>query len=136
MSDSVDIKVSPDLVRSIIETKVQTAIVEALDSETGIVERVITAAMGLKVNNEGKVDNYGDRNKRTMLEWMCHQVVNKAAEAAVAKWVAERHDVLEAEFLKHLHTKKASSAMVRACVDGLAAATASKWRFSVNIGAD
>jgi len=44
-TDTVDIKVSEDLIRGIIETKVQAAITEALSTESGMVERVVAAAL-------------------------------------------------------------------------------------------
>jgi len=129
--DAVDIKISDDLVMGIIEKKVQTAIIEALDSETGVVERVITAALGMKVDSEGKVNSYSSSNKYTLLDVTCKKLIQGAAEAAIKDWVDKRHDVIKAEFMKQLQTKKTSSLLVRACVDGLAAATTSRWRFSV-----
>lgn len=129
--DQVDIKVSPDLVRAIIETKVQAAITEALTSERGVVERVVAAALQTKVDNDGKRSAYSSENKFTYLDYLCRKILRSAAEAAVERWAAERKEVLEAEFLRQLQTKKTSSQLVRACVDGLTTAVKHKWTFMV-----
>jgi len=130
-TDQVDVKISEDLVRGIIETKVQAAITEALSPQKGIVERVVGAALSMKVDDTGKRSSYASDNKLTYLEVLCRKVVQAAAESAIEKWAAERQAVLEAEFLRQLQTKKTSSQLVRACVDGLADAVHSRWRFSV-----
>jgi len=128
----VDIKVSEDLIRGIIETKVQTAITEALSEESSVVENVVTAALTQKVSSTGSVSRYATDNKFSYLDVLCKKLIREAAEAAIARWVVSRKEVLEKEFLRQLQTKKTSSLMVRACVEGLTGAVKEKWRFSVS----
>lgn len=130
-SDQVDIEISEDLVRSIIEAKVHTAIVESLASEKGVVERVVSAALCRKVSEDGSKPDRYEKSPLTYMEYLCRRVISQAAEAAIARWAEERQDVLEAEFLKQLQAKKTASAMVRACVDGLQQAAKCGWRFQV-----
>ena len=131
MSDQVDIKISEDLVRGIIETKVHAAISEALSSKSSVVEQVVTAALTMKVDRTGKISNYSHENKFDFLDILCRNVIQDAALAAVKKWATERQDVLEAQFQKALQTKKTSNRLVRACVDGLVDATKFSWSFQV-----
>lgn len=130
-SDQVDIKISEDLVRSIIEAKVHTAITEALSDKKGVVERVVSAALSRKVNSKGQKPDSYDRDPLTYMEYLCRKLISRATETAIEKWVESRHAVLEAEFLRQLQTKKTSSAMVRACVDGFQEAAKQSWRFQV-----
>ena len=132
MTDQIDIKVSEDLVKGILESKVQAAITEALSKDQGIVESVVHAALSCKVNADGKRSTYDSENKFTYLDALCKKTIQAAAESAIKKWAEERQKSLEAEFLKQLQTKKTSSMIVKACVSGLVEATKSKWNFSVN----
>lgn len=130
-ADQVDIKVSEDLIRGIIETKVQAAITEALSSERGVVERVVAAALDTKVNEKGERSRYDGDNKFTYLDSLCRRVIRAAAESAIQKWAAEQQAMLEAQFRRQLQTRKVSNRLVRACVDGLTDATEAQWRFKV-----
>ena len=131
--DQVDIKVSPDLIQGIVERKVQTAITEALSNEKCLVERVVTAALEMKVRQDGKVSRYSSDNKFTYLEALCNQLIRDAAKTAIKEWAEGRKQELKAEFLRQLQTKKTSKILVRACVDGIVNAVGNKWMFSVNV---
>jgi len=127
----VDIKISDDLIRPIIEAKVQAAIVEALSGDSGLVGKTISNALTMKVDSNGKVSDYTCSNKYTYLDYLCKSIIIEAADKAVRRWVEMRKPELEEEFLRQIQTKKTSKMLVRACVDGLANATKNKWRFSV-----
>jgi len=131
MSDQVDIKISESLIKGIIESKVQTAITEALSKDKGVVERVVASALTMMVGEDCNVSKYSSDNKYTFLDALCRKLIREAALVAVQKWAEDRKEVLEREFLHQLQTKKVSNLMVRACVDGLIDATKNKWRFTV-----
>ena len=107
-ADQVDIKVSPDLIRGIIETKVQAAITDALLPEGEVVTKLVAAALTQKVSAQGKVTGRDYEDKYTYLDYLCRDVIQKAAAAAIANWAKERHTVIEAEFRRQLQTKKTS----------------------------
>lgn len=131
MPDQIDIKVSEGLVRGILEAKVQAAIVGVLTKDSSIVEQVVSAALMTKVNGECTRSRYESDNRFTFLDALCRKTIRQAAEAAIQTWAKERQDVLEKEFLRQLQTRKTSSKLVRACIDGLAEATKNSWTFSV-----
>jgi hypothetical protein len=109
VADQVDIKISEGLIKGIIESKVHTAIAEALSPDKGVVERIVCAALNHKVDINGRVSSYSSDNKFPYIETLCGTIIREAAEAAVKGWAEERHEVLEKEFLKQLQTKKTSS---------------------------
>jgi len=133
MADTVDIKVSPDLISGIVETKIQTAITEALSEEKNIVEQVVAAALKCKVDSKGQRSNYSGDNRYQYIEWLCKTIIQKAAKEAVKRWAISQQAVLEKEFLQQLQTKKTSKLLVRACVDGLTEAVKYDWGFSIAI---
>ena len=133
MSD-VDIKVSKDVIKGIIEAKVQTAITEAMSSERGVVERLVAATLDQKVDTKGQRSTYRDENKQTYLEYLCRDVLQEGAKEAIKLWAEERKEVLMGEFLRQLQTKQTSNLLVKACVEGITEAVSSHWRFSVKIG--
>jgi len=129
--DTVDIKISEDLIKGIIETKVQTAIAEALSSERTVVEQVVSAALTCRVDQNCNRSKYDSDNKYTYIEALCKKLIRDAATQAVQQWAESKQAELEKEFLRQLQTKKTSSKVVAACVDGLSEATKNHWRFSV-----
>ena len=98
MADQVDIKISEGLVKGIIESKIQTAIVESLSGESTLIEKVVAAALQAKVDASGKRSNYSSDNKFTFLEVLCRKTLQDAAKLAIQQWANERQDVLRAEF--------------------------------------
>jgi len=131
--DTVDIKISEDLIKGIIETKVQAAITQALSSEASVVEQVVAAALECKVDEKGKRSRYDSDNKFTYLDSLCRKMIRNAAESAVQEWAHSQQKLLTDTFLKQLQTKKTANALVKTCVDGLSDAASQSWRFSVDV---
>lgn len=124
----VDIKVSQDLIAPIIEAKVQAAIIEALGDERDLIERVVTAALTKKV----ETDRYSSKTI-PWIEKVCNEVVRAAAEQAIKTWAGSQQDRIAEEFVRQLSQQRTSKSVVRAMIDGLADASKSRWKFSVEL---
>lgn len=124
----IDIAAGDDLIMPIIQQKVQVAIVEALGNERGIIERVVAEAITRKVEKS--------KYSSVHVPWIdkvCSDVIREAASEAIKEWANSHKQSIADEFLRQLKTKKTSSSVVRAMIDGLVGAVDSKWKFSVEL---
>ena len=134
MSGDVEIQVGKDVIKPIIEAKVQAAIVEALGMEKNLVERTVCAALEQKVDKDGKRSRYDSDNKYTMLEAMCNQYILKAARAALETLLQKQQGKIEEAIVRRMTRDK--SKMVNAFADGMRKSLESSWRFGVTVKFD
>ena len=127
MKDNVEIKVGNDLIGPIVEAKIQAAIVEALSTETGLVERVVAAKLTSKVRHPNHYEDV------TFLDLVCEKVIGEAVEQAIREWASSHKEKLVAELTRQLSTKKHGSRVVSAMLDGFVEATQSNWRLKVEL---
>ncbi len=130
MSADVEIKVSQDVVRPIIEAKIHAAMVEALGGESELMSRVISSVLNQKVNaSGGKPDTY-DRDTSTLVEYLARSAVRKVAGAAVREWIDKQKPALQKALVAQLSKK--SNGLAKTMVDGLGKSLETSWRLSVS----
>lgn len=133
MSDAkVEVKITEDLVKPIIQAKIEAAIVTSLNEEQGLVEKTVAAVLSEKVDNEGKVSKSDYYNKYTRIEYLSTRMIQNAAEAAIVKWAENNQKQIEDAMYKELSKKAQTSNLVKSILNGLVDATKSSWRFKVD----
>ena len=136
MSDQVDIKISQDLVKPIIEAKIQQAIAEGLNSSNQMIEAVASRILTTKVSVDGTKSRYSSDNKYTYMEYLSQDIITTAAKAALAEWVETRKKEIKECLYKQMSLKKNANILVQAVMNGLVESTKCKYRFSMNIKKD
>lgn len=132
--DTVDIKVSGDLVKPIVEAKIQAAIVAAMGDDPAVfVEAMVAKALGVKVNEKGREPSYSHEKTVSYLEWMCGDIIRKAAVEAMRKWAEENTDTIEAAILKEFHSKSGTARLAKAISEGMTESIQSTWNFSCTV---
>jgi hypothetical protein len=126
----VNVQVGEELVRPIIESKVQAAIVEGLGHADQLMQSVISAVITMKVDRDGK-PGQGYSNDQTLLHYLCTKAIRETAEMAVREWIATQQPKLKAELTKQLDRQKAQLAEMM--VLGLAESLKSAYKFSVDV---
>lgn len=126
--DGVDIKIGDELIRPVIEAKIQAAIIEALSDEKGLIERVVTSALTEKVKTS---DSYSSE-RIPWIEKLCREIVQDSAKEAIRQWAESKKEAITAEFLRQLSTQRTSKAVVSSMIDGLVRASENHWRFKVD----
>jgi hypothetical protein len=133
MSDQVDIKISQDLIKPIIQTKIQAAIVDAMQGSDHMIAQVVKLICDQKVDSRGGISRYGSDNKYRYIDILCKNAISDAARAAITEWVERDKKLIQAEMLKQMQTKRYASKMAKSVADGLAEAVKSSWRFKVDV---
>lgn len=133
MSESaVNITVDPATVNSIVTAQIQTAVASALkDQGPRLIEAVVNATLNLKVNDEGKADDY--YSKTPFIEWASRQAVRDAVKEEIKLWIEEHKELLRAAIHKNLSASK--TALVRQMSDKCVDAMSADWMFKFTVDA-
>ena len=126
-----EVKITEETVGEIIRQRVMAGIADALGGNGFIIEKLVDAAVNMKVDETGKRSQYDSSNKYTFVEALTRQMIQQAAQEACREWVSNNKKLVTEAFLKQLN--KSKSAMATSFVDGLAKAIDSSWMFSVSV---
>lgn len=128
------LQVSPELVRPVIEAKIQAAIVAELTKgdESGLFAGIVGRVLSQKVDKEGKWDTYGYSGSQEYIAWLCQGAIQASARKAVKEWVERNQAKFEKQFQQELD--KRSSGFAKVFADGLLKCVASNWNFTVDVG--
>jgi hypothetical protein len=132
MSDQIDIKVSQDLVKPIIEAKIKAAIIQALDGEKKILEGILDAYMMQKVDERGKPGS-GYNSDKPRIDWLLTSCIEDALRDAIKEHLSQNQEQFTQEFLKYFQSKRGSNLIVKAMQEGLLESMSSNWRFSIGL---
>lgn len=135
MADTgMTLQVSQELVRPVIESKIQAAIVAELSKSDGgdLIGQVVSRVLTQKVDGDGKATDSTYQQRSTFMEWMVQKAVRECAAKAMAEWLAANKSRFEKHFAAELG--KRSAGMARVFVEGLEKSIASQWSFKVDVG--
>jgi hypothetical protein len=128
------LQVSPDLVRPVIEQKIQAAIVAALaeGKESAMLSAIVGRVLAQKVDSEGKVSRYDSYNDREYVRWLCETAIRDCARRAVQEWAESNKAKIEKQMQAELSRR--SAGMAKVFMDGLLKSMQSSWTFKVDVG--
>jgi preprotein translocase subunit SecA len=137
MSGDVELKISKDVVKPILEAKVRAALLESLDAGyEQIVHDMLNHYMNEKVDSKGKPSDYrGDANRRR-IDFLLNNCIEEAVKSAIVEHVQKDQEKLAGEVQKYFKSKKGSNKLSRAVSEGLLQNITNSWRFTVNVNVD
>jgi len=119
MSD-VNLSISQEIVKPIIETQIKAAIASALGKKEEIIKSAIDAILNFKVDYQGHRSQYSSDNKYDFIEIHIQKAIEKALTEAIQEWVNTNQKRIKKEFFEILKTRKGSQALIKAFIDGIA----------------
>lgn len=129
MSDTVAVTVGSDLVKPIVEAKIQAAIVSALGRPEQLIEEAVRTVMNRKVDAQGNPsDSY---YSKPYIEWLASEALRSAVKVAVTNWVALNQSKIESQISKEL--KMRSDTFAKAFVNGFSDGMKSSWQTKFEI---
>ena len=134
MADGIDFKISEGLIKPIIESKIQTAIIEAMGGHERMIAEMVASYMNQPVDSEGKATGYS--SNRARIGWLAHKMVEDAMKAALTEWIKSKTGLLEKEFEKFFNSKKGTSKLIEAMQTGFCTALSDKWKTTISLSVD
>ncbi len=129
MADGIDFKISEGLVRPIIESKINAAIVEAMGGHERLIAEMVAGFLNQRTDSDGKDSGYGSNKPR--LTWLVHKMLEEAMKKALGEFLEKKKGLLEKEFEKFFASKSGSSKIIEAMQDGFCNALKDKWHTTV-----
>ena len=111
-----------DLVKPAIDAQVNAAVLKALGSVDGLIEKFVEKVAGQLVDSEGKSSSY--RDSKPWFTWAVEEMVKDALKKAMVEHLAKDKDKLTAAIEAEMRRSK--SPLVRALIDGMAKGFAEK----------
>lgn len=131
MSD-VEIKVSGEMVKGIVEAKLQAAILRELSQNPQtIIDGIVASAFNMKVDETGKVNRDSWYNKHNWVKQAVEIEISRIAKESLVKWVEGQQEQIEKAMLKEL--SKSRDAMVKSFVESFTKSAQNTYGFKVEI---
>ncbi len=131
MSGELEFKVSSDLVKPIIEAKINAAVIEAMGGHERFIHDIVGKYLSEKVDENGKHNSYERENRYTRAEAVLMGCINDAMKEQLAAIMAEKKEEFRDAILSFFRSKRGTSIIVDAITTGLAKSLASEWRTKI-----
>ena len=129
----MSLEINEDMVRPILETQIQAAIVSQLGDQDKLIEAIVKKALSEKVDSDGKRDKYDSYNKHDYLEVLASKSIRTAAKDALAEWLETNSHKVKTAVLKELETPSRQRSIAVAYADAIETSLKCSWTMGCNI---
>ena len=126
----MNISIGQDLIKPIIEAKIQTAIVEAMSKTPEMIERAVTGMLMMKVDHQGRPST-SSYDKDTFLSRLCDEEIRNAARSALLEHLEVSRPLIMTALKKAI--TKSTDHIATSLVNSLIETTKHSYRFSLSI---
>lgn len=133
-NEVVSLKVDPSLVTSILEKRIQSAIVSQLGNEEELIGHAVKLALSAKVDYKGDPNcRYESDKKYDFLEVLTTTSIQTAAKEALNEWLAENKKKIRAVVLKELNSPERQDSIAKAYADAIESSLTTSWNMKCDI---
>lgn len=132
-NEQTTINLPQELVKPIIEAKINEAILEGMKGSEHLINQAVVAILNQKVDSDGKMSRYSSENNVTLLRHLVTKAIRDAATEAVKSYVAEKQPEIRKAITAQLETKSMRDKFAKALIEGTVDMFASSYRMNVNI---
>lgn len=133
MGNLVNLNVSDDLIKSVIQEEVKAGIIRALGDPSQIVRTAIEKMTDLYVDEDGKFCKENSWHAKPYFDWLAEQTVKECVRDEIIKYVSENKDGLENEIRTQLKSLKFRSNLAASFIQSIVDSSKSKWNMPINI---
>jgi hypothetical protein len=129
----VNLTISQDIVKPIVEAKIKEAIILALGGGEKVVEGVINTVLHQKVNSEGRLSQYSSDNKHSWMDVVITETIKNMVKEQVKELLQESSVEIGKALKKKLKSEAGSNMLAAAMIDGFNKSFETKWSSNVDI---
>lgn len=133
MSDLVSMNISPDIIKPIVQAKINEAIAAALGGPESIVASIVDRVLATKVNEHGNVGSYSSDNKYTWLDAVVSKQIKEAVTIAVKEEIINSSSQIKSAIKKHIQSKQGSSDLADLLLSSLTKSIENQYRTTVSV---
>ena len=129
----ISLTINKEVVNPIVEAKIKSAVLEALGGSDVLIEKVVEQILNTKVNEKGNISSYSNDNKHKWIDIVLTKQINEIAKEAIKEAIQESGTQIKDVLVKHLQSKRGSSLVAKAMVDGLTQTFKNSWTSKIDI---
>ena len=122
MTDAA-VNIPRDVIEPIVQAKVALAVAEALGGHQDLVALAVTAVLTAKVDSDGRVGNYANRDSLSYVQWIMRDCIRKTVSKVLQDEMPKHEHVIREHIIAQLQNKK--SPLVKQLVEGMVKAVTS-----------
>ena len=131
--ETVSLKVDENAVQPIIRRAIQTAIIDNLDKQDDLIEKMVNIALHQKVTDKGTVAKDSYYNKYDFLEAVTNNAIQDAAREALEEWLEIKKEQLKKALLTELKKPSRQKTLAKAFADAAEKSFRSSWNFHCKV---
>lgn len=132
-SNMVNLGISNELIKPIIEKHIKAAITEAMGGSEKLIDMAIDKILNSKVTSDGKVSQYSSENRIPLLEWVLTDQIRSAVQTVVIEEIKKASTSIRDSIIKKLRSDKGSNMMADALLSCFMNTLESKWYSDIKI---
>jgi len=133
-TDTVKVEVSDGLIRPIIESKIQAAIVAELGKDPAVViDALVRQSLGVKTDERGKISRYESDNKYTYLSSVVSVIIREETKKALNELMEENRDKIKTAIKKQLAQSTKADKLAGAILEGMTESLKCKYSNKIDV---
>lgn len=131
--DTIEFKISQDLVRPILQEKIRLAIAESIGQAPKIIDDMIDFYLNQQCDSTGKISSYSSENKHKRVDVLLTNLIKESVSAGIKEYMDVNRQILAAAIQKYFASKKGSAAIINAISTGLVDSMVAGWRYNLTV---
>lgn len=132
-NEPVSLKIDNNLVKGILEKRLEAEIVTALGDPTELIGNVVRAALRQKVDSEGNKSRYSSDNSHDFIEIMCRRTIQQMAKDSFLEWLNHNKSLIKKAVLAELKKPQRQKSLALAFANAVETSLDAKWNFTCQI---
>jgi len=128
-NEVVSMNVPERVVAEIVKAEVAAKVATALKGEAAIVEKIVEAALTMRVDRKGEPSRFSDAVP--YIEHIMVESIKEAAKTAMKRYIEENSTKIQAEVERQL--KKSTNALVSAFMGSVLEKAKDRWNFGITV---
>lgn len=129
----VTLNVSEEIIKEIVNKKIQAEIIEKTGSVKSFVEKMVELALRQKVNHRGNVSSSSYDNRYDFVEIVTANAIQEMAKKAFEEWLQVNKEKILIAVKKELNDSKRQKAIAKCYLDAIEKSLTCHWNMSCNI---
>ena len=121
----------PNIIKPIIEAKINTAVLEAMKGHEAIVDNIVHRVLYHKVDSDGQVDRYGYAQSKTFIDWLVEKGIREAVIAAMKTHMEQCQPAIKKAIEGEL--KKSTSKLASTMIESMIENTVKQWKYAITV---
>ncbi len=128
----VTINVSNELIMPIIKEKIKLAMVEALNHEDQLINKVVETVLYDKVDENGKKSGYSSDNKYSYIDVVLRNAIKDEAKIVFKEFIDQYRTKIGLELQKQLQTRKGVVMFTSKILEAVTGNLERDWKLNVH----